>query len=244
VGKRSDFAESFSVAQFILQFGLISAVFWLWQSHWIQPVKLMVVLFHEMSHGLMALLSGGRIINVVITADEGGWCETDGGNTLLIVSAGYLGSMLTGGLLLYLSRFRARVAGVYVLLTVTLAAAIFTVLHDPYSRKFATGLASAFIVVGCLTPALLGALLLRLLGTVSCLYSLFDIYSDILATGKSVAVGENDAVAISHITGMSPHAIGLVWLGISAAYFLLVLKISLTAQPAAPGKRAEAVAST
>ena len=226
MGSSSPENEGISVTNVIAQSLLICAVFYLWSSPVIQPVKIMVVLFHEISHGLMALASGGKVMSIVITADEGGACETEGGLPLLIVSAGYLGSMFVGGLLLYLSRFRGGVPVVYTLLTLTLGGAIFTVLHDPYSRTFATALAGSFLMVGLLAPALLGALFLRVLGTVSCLYSILDIYWDVLA--KPAYAAENDAVAFSSLTGVPPQAVGLAWLGVSAVYFFVVLKIIVT----------------
>jgi hypothetical protein len=229
--------EGVSVFHVITHCFLICVVFYLWTSPAIHPLKLMVVLFHEMSHGLMALVTGGRILSIVITADEGGACETEGGVALLIVSAGYLGSMFFGGLLLYLSRFRECIPGVCMILTLALGAGIFTVLHDSYSRTFATGLAGSFIFVGLLLPALVGILCLRIIGTVSCLYSIFDIYSDILARSHHEPAPENDAVAFSQLTGMDARAVGFLWLGLSFVYFLAILKIMVSNLPAtvAPG---------
>ena len=94
----------FSVSHLALQVVLTCLVFYLWSSPLVQPIKLMVVLFHELSHGMMALFTGGKIISILITADEGGACETEGGSEVLIVTAGYLGSMFVGGMILYLSR--------------------------------------------------------------------------------------------------------------------------------------------
>ena len=213
-------SEGISVTHVVLQFILICMTFALWTSPIIQPVKIMVVLFHEMSHGLMALVTGGQVINVVITPDEGGLCETEGGVVPLIVSAGYLGSMFFGGLLLYLSKFRSAVSVVYTVLTIVLAAAIFTVLQDPFSRTFATGLAGAFIFLGLLAPAFLASLFLQLLGTVSCLYSIFDIYGDVVVSDGV----ENDAQIFSDLTGVSPNLVGFVWLAISVVYFVTVLR--------------------
>ena len=227
MARAAEYREGVSVPLIVWQSFLISAVFYMWASPVIQPVKLMVVLFHEMSHGLMALASGGRVLEILITADEGGACETEGGVALLIVSAGYLGSMFFGGLLLYLSRFKGCVPVVFTALTLTLGAAIFTVLHDPYSRTFASALAGSFIFVGILSPAVVGAFFLRILGTVSCLYSIFDIYWDILANGSS-SLGENDAVAFSQLTGMPADVVGMMWLAVSTLYFLTVLKIIVT----------------
>jgi hypothetical protein len=153
---------------------------------------------------------------------------------LLIVSAGYLGSMFFGGLLLYLSRFRAAVPVVYTFLTLTVGAAVFTVLHDSYSRTFGLALASTFLVLGLVAPPLVGAFFLRALGTVSCLYSIFDIYWDILARGGASASTENDAVAFSELTGLPPQAVGLLWLFASAVYFLVVLKIIVKADEPQP----------
>ena len=213
-------SEGISVTHVVLQFILICGTFALWTSPLIQPVKIMVVLFHEMSHGLMALVTGGQVTNIVITPDEGGLCETEGGAVPLIVSAGYLGSMFFGGLLLYLSKFRSSVSVVYTVLTVLLAAAIFTVLRDPFSRTFATGLAGAFIFLGLVAPTFIASLFLQLLGTVSCLYSIFDIYGDVVVSGGV----ENDAQIFSDLTGVSPDLVGFVWLAISIVYFITVLR--------------------
>ena len=186
----------FSLNHLALQLVLTCLVFYLWSSPLVQPIKLMVVLFHEISHGMMALFSGGKIISILITADEGGACETEGGSEPMIVTAGYLGSMLVGGMILYLSRARQFVPLVFGLLTLILVAAIATVIRDSYSRTFASGLAVAFVLCGFLAPSTVGAVLLRAIGTFTCLYSLFDIYWDILAS-RGPAAGLNDAVAFS-----------------------------------------------
>jgi hypothetical protein len=236
--RAAEYQEGVSVPLIVWQCFLTSAVFYMWASPVIQPVKLMVVLFHEMSHGLMALASGGSVLEIVITADEGGACATEGGAAILIVSAGYLGSMFFGGLLLYLSRFKGCVPVVFTALTLVLGAAIFTVLHDPYSRTFASALAASFLFVGLFSPTVVGAFFLRILGTVSCLYSIFDIYWDILAEGSS-SLGQNDAVAFSELTGIPSDAVGMMWLAVSTLYFLVVLKIIVTQGVARAPARAD-----
>ena len=217
-----------------LQCSLMGVVFYLWSSPVMQPVKIMVVLFHEMSHGIVALASGGQVRSIMVTADEGGACETVGGVALLIVSAGYLGSMFFGGLLLYLSNIRGSAPIVYTLLTLVLASAIMTVLHDPYSRTFATALAGSFICIGLLAPNWVAVFFLRVLGTVSCLYSMIDIYSDILAT-PSTHVADNDATAFARLTGIPPATVGIVWLLASFVFFLVVLKSTLRGRVASSG---------
>ncbi len=231
-GSKTD--QRISTSEVVTQCLLICAVFYLWTSPVIQPVKVMVVLFHELSHGLAALLSGGEVLQIAVTADEGGCCESQGGIPALIVSAGYMGSMFFGGLVLYLSKFRGFVRFVYVLLAATLGVAILKVLHDPYSRTFATALAGSFIMLGLLAPIFLSALVLRLIGTVSCLYSIFDIYWDILAPPGGMAALENDAQAFAALTGISAELVGAFWLASSIVYFVWILKIMVRRTAAAP----------
>ncbi len=221
-----------STTQLTVQFFLICMVFGIWSTPLIHPIKIMVVLFHELSHGLMALATGGTILSIEITQQEGGLCETEGGHAALIVSAGYLGSMFFGGLLLYLSKFREYVGVVYTMLTILLAAAIFSVLKDPYTRDFATGLAGAFVVLGLLAPSMVGAFFLQLLGTVSCLYSLFDIYGDVLARSGASSTLQNDATVFSELTGVSTSLIGFLWLAVSFVYFVVVLRFRVRATSA------------
>jgi len=224
--------EGISLQSAILQFSLMSLIFYLWSSPVIHPVKILVVLFHEMSHGLMALATGGEVIRIWISAEEGGACETEGGMPLLIVSAGYLGSMLFGGTILFLSRFRSAVPVVFGFLVLMLLSAIVTVLHDTESRTYAAAFAGTFIVLGFLTPGLLGGFLLRVVGTISCLYSIIDIYWDVLADRGGYQV-ENDAVIFSQLSGIPAQTVGLAWLIGSAIFFLFVLKLTLAATPEA-----------
>ncbi len=58
--------------------------------------------FHELSHGLAALLTGGEILAIRIAADTSGSCLTSGGIPLVILFAGYAGGALWG-YLIYLS---------------------------------------------------------------------------------------------------------------------------------------------
>ena len=219
--------EGISLHHLILQLSLMCVVLYLWSSPLIQPVKIMVVLVHEMSHGFMALVTGGKILEIKIGLDEGGACETEGGLPLLIVSAGYLGSMLFGGMILYLSTRRLFVSLVYGVLTLILGAAVFTVLEGSFSRTFACSLGGSFIFLGFLAPGFLGGFFLRVMGTVSCLYSIVDIYSDTLANGPAAAV-QNDAVVFAQLSGIPAETVGAVWLAVSVIFFLMVLKASVS----------------
>ena len=69
-----------------------------------RQLRILVVFFHEMSHGLAALLTGGGIRAIHLHPEAGGMCVTTGGIPFLVISAGYLGSLVWGGALMLLSR--------------------------------------------------------------------------------------------------------------------------------------------
>ena len=86
---------------FALYFG---ALWLLWDTVLIYPLKVFVVLLHEISHGAMAILTGGQIDRIVLDPYQGGACYCPGGSAFLTLSAGYLGSLAWGGLLLTLGQ--------------------------------------------------------------------------------------------------------------------------------------------
>ncbi len=211
----------------LLQFALVIVALLLWECPLLQPLKLMVVLIHEMSHGLMALATGGSVQGIMITPNEGGACHTTGGSPVLIISSGYLGSMFFGGLILTASRSRSGSLAVYAILGFVLFGAAFTVVQDGYSRRFALGIAGAAILIATFTPGFLSTAILRAVGTVSCLYSLVDIYNDVLSRSAQASQLTSDASALAAITGIHPTTIGAGWLVVSLFYFLITLKSSI-----------------
>ncbi|MEJ2608521.1 MAG: M50 family metallopeptidase [Candidatus Thiodiazotropha sp.] len=58
--------------------------------------------FHELSHGMAALVTGGSVHRIELNIDGSGLCTTSGGMEFLILLAGYTGSALWGSLI-YLS---------------------------------------------------------------------------------------------------------------------------------------------
>jgi hypothetical protein len=66
------------------------------------PFSWFQTFFHEFSHGLAALASGGRIHSIEIAFDTSGICYTSGGFLPLVFFSGYTGSALWGALI-YLS---------------------------------------------------------------------------------------------------------------------------------------------
>ena len=185
---------------------IFTLVFWNW--FFVYPLKVFVVFLHEISHGLAALLTGGRIVAIGLTFDEGGVCITDGGSRFLILNAGYLGSLFWGALFLVLAA-RTRMSreivggvGVFVLAV--------TLLYVRTLFGFAYGLlaGAAFVLAAVKLPRDVTDDLLEIIGVVSCLYAVWDIGSDVLARE---ATG-SDASALGRLTGIPAVLWGVVWI--------------------------------
>ncbi|QOL24635.1 M50 family metallopeptidase [Thalassotalea sp. LPB0316] len=59
--------------------------------------------FHELSHGLAAILTGGRIVQIELFTNGAGLCTTQGGIRFVVSFMGYLGATLFGMLIYQVS---------------------------------------------------------------------------------------------------------------------------------------------
>lgn len=84
---------------------------------------MLVIAFHEFSHALAAVLTGGRVKSISLDPHEGGVTHMQGGKGAVTLPAGYLGSSLIGALLTFCgfdvvaSKVASIVLGVCFLLT-------------------------------------------------------------------------------------------------------------------------------
>ena len=83
--------------EFVLGYTLFFVGLWLaWDTPLVYPLKIFVVLLHEVSHAVMAVATGGSIERIELSPLQGGACYCPGGNAFLTLSAGYLGSLAVG----------------------------------------------------------------------------------------------------------------------------------------------------
>ncbi len=64
--------------------------------------------FHEVSHGIMALLTGGSVTKIEVYISGGGKCFTMGGWSALIAFSGYFGAVLWGVALFFGARSHSK----------------------------------------------------------------------------------------------------------------------------------------
>ena len=203
-----------------LPLALAIAALLLWGTFVVYPFRLFVVFLHEISHGLAAVASGGRIVSIGLSFDEGGVCLTRGGWPFLILNAGYLGSLLWGGLFLLLGGRRARARSVIAVVGVfTLAV---TLLYVRTWFGFFYGLAAGLVLLAVaakLKPAV-SETLLAAIGATSVLYAVWDIASDVLLRHS----GQSDAAALARLTGVPAIFWGIAWIALSATVLVSVLR--------------------
>jgi hypothetical protein len=189
------------------------AVWLLWWSPVIYPLKLFVVLLHETSHALMAVGTGGRVDRIMITADQGGACYCPGGNAFLTLSAGYLGSLLWGAVILILAQARRpepRNTTTAIGAAVLGLTALFV--RNPFGMLFGALFGAALVSLRR-AGRTAHVLVLTALGLTSCLYALLDIKSDVLDRPHL----PSDAYMLAQLTGVPTAVWGVLWIGIGAA---------------------------
>lgn len=209
---------------FLILCGIYVAVALLWETEAVLPLKLLVVLLHEASHGIAAVLTGGRVVEMQVGLDQGGHCVTDGGIEFVVISAGYLGSLVAGVTLLLVAtrtRFAPHVAA---LLGALLAILAFRFMpHWGFGRGFAL-FAGLVLAALALFPPAVASHALRVIGVTSCLYVFLDIKHDVLDRDHPAS----DASRLAEITRPSAFLWGILWMGISLVAIGLAAKWAVT----------------
>lgn len=165
----------------------LASVFW--DSTLIKPFRVFVVLVHEVNHALMALATGGEVLEIRTFWDESGHAVTSGGIVTLICSAGYVGSALWGALMIYSNKYKILQRIVLMLVGVTCAVmSLFfgSVATLDFFFGIGVGMLIAFI-------ALISTKCARIcsvwIGTILCLYSLHDFSTDLLYMPEETDAG-------------------------------------------------------
>ena len=199
---------------------IVAFVFW--DTSALYPLKILVVLFHELSHGLAAVVSGGSIDHIEISFEQGGVCYTRGGSNFVILNAGYLGSLVWGAALLVAAARTRHDQHIVGLLGVVLIAV--TLLYIRSFFGFVYGLVAGVVLLGIAwkLPNVASDHLLTVLGMVSCLYAIWDIGSDIIFR----TVPGSDAYQLAELTGIPSVIWGGLWIVLAVAATLTALIIA------------------
>jgi hypothetical protein len=196
------------------------------QSPFLLPFRLFTSTLHETSHALVGLLTGAQVGQIVIspTTDSFTQVAIKGNNiqTILVASAGYVGSTFFGGLLLLLSKNpqkqRWTMLGVAAFLFFILALFV----HNP-SGIFMVMVIIMALAVALKAPAPVVAFSLYLLALLSCSNSIRDLLN-LLDASKGKTLGpadpimgtQTDATILQGFTGVPAVTWATSWSIVSA----------------------------
>lgn len=204
-----------------------------WNAWPIYPFKLLVVLMHESGHAAATLLVGGSVDQIRINPDESGVTFSRFAPSLLrqivISSAGYVGSTLSGCVLLWLAARTKNGRWPLVALAAWCTAVAVLYVRDGFTLMFALGCALGLGLLARFGPALLRRAVLIFVAAFSCCYALYDIRDDLLHLSSS---GQSDADALAKITYIPSIVWGVGWGLLSI--FLVALTIRSVTRAAAP----------
>jgi len=213
--------------------GLIALIFFLWDTQVLFPLKILVVFFHESSHALATLLTGGHVEEMVVVAQQGGHVLSRGGSRIIILTAGYLGSLLWG-----LSIFMLAVGTQWdrwLMGALGSALILITVFFVANTFAFVFGIGVGVVMLGSakfLSNAV-NDIFLRIIGLTSMLYVPLDIYSDTIQRSSL----RSDARMLAEVVGGPTLLWGILWLIISLALIIYCFRWSLSADAGHAPKR-------
>ena len=208
------------------------------------PFKLFVTFIHEGGHALAALLTGNSVRSLSVSIDTSGLTETlvaPGGwfSQVFISSAGYLGAISFGALLLWLIRHRVKARAVLagsavVVLALTVVFGLIVPMTN-FSLQPFTVVSGVAISVALLASAkYLGVraanFLVGFLAVQCVLNAIFDLKTVALLSLTSDA--RTDAGNMAQATGVPGIVWSLVWIGVA----FLILSVAMRAYAVARTK--------
>lgn len=203
-------------------------LWFLWDSILLRPVRVYAVMLHEYGHALAAILTGGEVLHIRVFTSESGDCVSRGGIRWIVTSAGYLGNLLLGAVLLKSgvnskkAPMRLALLGLATLLVTTL------LIRNMEGFIFCFIIGVLLVVCGLKVPEWISGRILLYLGFINVLYPLWDMRSDILSRPLERSDARNLAehfigVTFPTLTTWLTFFIGCVWLSIGSfvAYSVL-----------------------
>jgi hypothetical protein len=206
------------LAGFALYFG---ALWYLWETPFVYPLKIFVVLLHEWSHAVALIATGGTLDRITLDSYQGGATYGRGGIAFVTLSAGYLGSLGWGALMVRGARARrvrpdlvnGLIAGAVLALTLLYVRSVFGLV-------FGILFGASLMLASRHFDALWNRRVLLTLGLTSCLYAVLDIKSDVLDRPEL----RSDARMLAELTGVPTMAWGILWITLALLVSFLLFR--------------------
>ncbi len=221
--------------------GLFATLFW--DTGILKPLKLLLVLIHEMWHGLAAMVSGAVLDKIILHAGESGETMVSHLNSktgfLFTVSAGYIGSAITGALLLN----RGLQASFERLTLLTFAGLLLYMsflFTDVGKLAFYTGVGWSIVLMPFAFSRRLARFALILMGTIFvwyCFYDMFDFTRDVRTTDAGILatyLSKQGILKSSPDSTIVAYTISVIWCIAVVACIALFLRPVFMRRPSPP----------
>jgi hypothetical protein len=191
-----------------------------WDYPVLYPLKLLVVFFHESSHAIATLLTGGEVKELVIDQNQGGHVISLGGNQFICLFAGYIGSLLWG-VVIYIASVKTRYdKAIMAILAIIIIAITILLSRSLFSWLFGLLSGGAMLLMARYLPEQYNDFALRVIGLTSMMYAPLDIYSDTISRSYL----QSDAYLLAEYAGGTTLLWGTVWIIISLLVIFYCLK--------------------
>src|SRR5215204_3261834 len=204
------------------------------------PFRIFVTFIHEGGHAIAALLTGNSVASLAIATNASGETYTTQGGLIsqfLISSAGYLGSMTFGALLLILIR-KAIAARIVLLgsgILIFALTMIFGFIKPIFSMNAWSGipftlLAGMFISAGLIliarfASARVATFFLSFLAVQCVLNALFDLKTVFFYSATFVPTVPTDALNMAHATGIPAIFWTVIWISLALGILWFVMRL-------------------
>lgn len=204
------------------------------------PFRIFVTFIHEGGHAIAALLTGNSVSSLsVATNSSGETYTTQGGliSQLLISSAGYVGSMAFGALLLIL--IRKSVAARIVLLgsailvfTLTMIYGLFKPLFNgvawsgiPFTLLAGSIISVGLVLIARFASAKVASFFVSFLAVQCVLNALFDLKTVFFLSAPFALPQPTDAVNMANATGIPAIFWAIVWIVLALGILWFAMRL-------------------
>lgn len=192
----------------------------------IAPLKWFEVFFHEFSHGLAALITGGSIVRVDLQFGGSGTCTYRGGIRPLVVFAGYAGASMWGWAI-YSAAAAVHQRTAHVLIGLLLATLVLVAVL--WSRDLETWI--ILLVMGAILALLLRhgeqSLLKGFVEFIGLFILISSIQSPLFLLDSQ---GRGDAATLRGLSGIPEWIWIALWMLIGLVALLLILRTGMRAR--------------
>ena len=204
------------------------------------PFRIFVTFIHEGGHALAALLTGNSVASLSVATDGSGLTYTSRGglvSEVFVSSAGYLGSMAFGALLLALIRkaVAARIVllacGIYVFALTMIFGLIKPVFlvtawsGIPFTLFAGIAISAALVLIAKFASARVAAFFTSFLAVQCVLNALYDLKTLFFLSTPFSGAAHTDAVNMAALTGVPAILWALIWIAIALGILWFVMRL-------------------